>query len=641
MLKFSTNTRFYTDFITEFLSVLRCFVNLCRGIGLQNPGLSDDLNRLNQPPAATIRLQLERICTSPHLQASEKRIAFLKFIVEESLADRADKLKGYTVAVAVFGRDETFDAQSDPVVRLEARRLRRDLDSYYANAGSHDPVRISIPKGSYVPRFEWLNEGTPETTSLDHLQQLSPNSLAARENDTTFSSDEHHFGWLSKSKFAAILLISSMLVFLGWKLLNPTASSAIKAAGYAIEPSVLVLPFEALGNTEYSQSLAAGVSHELIANLMKFPGFRLYTLPGNKVINNAVQPGSKGWAPDQTTDATYIIRGSVRDSAMSVQLAVELLFAETGEVLLAEIFDRPLTPADLSEVQRELAGAIASRIGQPYGVISENLNRRLSNVAVSDAVSDMHSYVCVLRAFSYRRNFTQQEHGPVLECLQQAVQRDPQYSDAWAMLGWLHLDAGRFGFSGPENLTKEYDLAYEAASRAVALEPNNTLALKALSSVNHYLGRFAESEALARKALELNPYDPDTLAQLGWRLAARGNFTEGITLLEQAINRTASPPGWYFTLITINDYLSGNFENMLAHAQRSVVEGGSFGQALIAIANTKLGRREEARTALIELEKFELMADDPEGYLRRSGATDEIVDAMVTGLEEARQYTNL
>lgn len=119
---------------------------------------------------------------------------------------------------------------------------------------------------------------------------------------------------------------------------------------------------------------------------------------------------------------------------------------------------------------------------------------------------------------------------------------------------------------------KEYDLAYEAASRAVALEPNNTLALKALSSVNHYLGRFAESEA---------------------------------------------------------------------HAQRSVVEGGSFGQALIAIANTKLGLREEARTALIELEKFELMADDPEGYLRRSGATDENVDAMVTGLEEARQYTNL
>jgi hypothetical protein len=55
----------------------------------------------------------------------------------------------------------------------------------------------------------------------------------------------------------------------------------------------------------------------------------------------------------------------------------------------------------------------------------------------------------------------------------------------------------------------------------------------------------------------------------------------------------------------------------------------------MAIANTKLGHRENAMAALIELENFKPMAHDPEGYLRRSGATDEIVDAVVTGLEEA------
>lgn len=105
------------------------------------------------------------------------------------------------------------------------------------------------------------------------------------------------------NKSGDILLVSSLLVFLGWKLLNQAASIETKTTVYAIEPSVLVLPFEALGNTEYSQNLAVGVSHELIANLMRFPGFRLYTLPGNKVINSAMQSGPKGWAPDQTTSA--------------------------------------------------------------------------------------------------------------------------------------------------------------------------------------------------------------------------------------------------------------------------------------------------------------------------------------------------
>ncbi len=107
------------------------------------------------PSADDVRAELARILASAHFQASERRRAFLRFIVEETLAGRGDRLKGYAVAVSVFGRDETFDYQADPVVRLEARRLRRDLGSYYVDAGSHDRVRISIPKGSYVPHFEW------------------------------------------------------------------------------------------------------------------------------------------------------------------------------------------------------------------------------------------------------------------------------------------------------------------------------------------------------------------------------------------------------------------------------------------------------------------------------------------------------
>jgi hypothetical protein len=107
---------------------------------------------LRAPSKDDVQGELERILSSPRFQASEKRRAFLRYIVEETLSGRAERLKGYTIAVTVFGRDETFDSQADPVVRLEARRLRRDLDSYYVEAGSRDAVRISIPKGSYVQR---------------------------------------------------------------------------------------------------------------------------------------------------------------------------------------------------------------------------------------------------------------------------------------------------------------------------------------------------------------------------------------------------------------------------------------------------------------------------------------------------------
>ena len=73
--------------------------------------------------------------------------------MEQTLAGHADRLKGYTIATAVFERDASFDAQADPVVRTEAGRLRRALERYYLVAGQADPVLIEVPKGGYVPIF--------------------------------------------------------------------------------------------------------------------------------------------------------------------------------------------------------------------------------------------------------------------------------------------------------------------------------------------------------------------------------------------------------------------------------------------------------------------------------------------------------
>ena len=78
---------------------------------------------------------------------------FLRFVVEQTLEGNARQLKGFTIAKEVFGRDENFDAAHDPVVRIQAGRLRRAIERYYLVAGGHDPVRIDIPKGGYVPVF--------------------------------------------------------------------------------------------------------------------------------------------------------------------------------------------------------------------------------------------------------------------------------------------------------------------------------------------------------------------------------------------------------------------------------------------------------------------------------------------------------
>ena len=229
------------------------------------------------PSADDVRAELERLLSSARFQASERRRAFLRYIVEETLAGRADRLKGYTIAVSIFGRDETFDPQADPVVRLEARRLRRDLDSYYVDAGSHDAVRFSIPKGSYVPRFECHEALPPAAVSGE---EQTTRRVKAREDGV---SDEHDAGaGLARASRRNLLIAAAVatvvtVAAVGWLVV--TGTERIVAADNGRGPGVVVLPFEALGATDNSRYLASGISAELLGNLMRFPGFRLYSLP--------------------------------------------------------------------------------------------------------------------------------------------------------------------------------------------------------------------------------------------------------------------------------------------------------------------------------------------------------------------------
>jgi adenylate cyclase len=123
-------------------------------------GLSCDAS-FESPLAARalIERHLERVLASDAFDASERNRRFLRFIVEETINGRSDRLKGYTIAVAVFERGCEFDPQLDPVVRIEAGRLRRSLERYYLTDGARSEIRITIPKGRYVPEFERLRPG--------------------------------------------------------------------------------------------------------------------------------------------------------------------------------------------------------------------------------------------------------------------------------------------------------------------------------------------------------------------------------------------------------------------------------------------------------------------------------------------------
>jgi TolB-like protein/Flp pilus assembly protein TadD len=106
------------------------------------------VERLAPRPAGE---QLERILRSETFQKSDRLKRFLMFIVRETAAGRAAQLKEYVIGVQVFRKEDSFDPRTDPIVRVQARRLRAKLVRYYREEGQADPTLIELPKGGYAP----------------------------------------------------------------------------------------------------------------------------------------------------------------------------------------------------------------------------------------------------------------------------------------------------------------------------------------------------------------------------------------------------------------------------------------------------------------------------------------------------------
>lgn len=103
-------------------------------------------------PREEVLAELDRIVGSADFRASERNRRVLQYLVRCSLDGREGEISAYNIATRVYGRPASFNPYKDPIVRIEMARLRRDLELYYLKSGVRNPLRISVPKGRYLPK---------------------------------------------------------------------------------------------------------------------------------------------------------------------------------------------------------------------------------------------------------------------------------------------------------------------------------------------------------------------------------------------------------------------------------------------------------------------------------------------------------
>ena len=534
-----------------------------------------------QPTEAEIRAQLERILASQCFEQAGRSSTFLKFVTEQALAGQADRLKGYTIAIEVFGRPPDFDAQTDPLVRVEAGRLRRRLFEYYAVEGQADELRVTLPRGgyatvwSYAPRAAPPASGRPETPAAEPSAPTAPSRGKRRRR--------------LRSMLAAAVLLIALGFFAARELTPPHASSYptfAEALARNDRPPIVVLPFEDLSSHANLRRLADAITEETLLLLNAPELFVVATEPRGSTYRG----DSQATLPD-AVGAVYVLSGSVREGSAGIRVTARLVVGATGTQLWASAFDEPSSLRQSVSEQGLVARKLAA-VADPYGPIFE---AELARVATLPA-ERLRTRDCVVKYYDYRRSFDAAVYRSAVDCFEHATKIEPMRADAWA--GLASLLADRFAYlhgPTPADDRAALDRALEAARTALDIDGNSMLANLALARVQFFNGE--DFHRAAERTLALRPHNAEVLSVVGAALIFTGDTRRGIELTEQAIELVPKPPPPYHAILAMGAISEGRFGDALTAALKIDSPTWSEGYLVVAAAAGLAGRPDVAQRA--------------------------------------------
>jgi TolB-like protein/Tfp pilus assembly protein PilF len=366
-----------------------------------------------------------------------------------------------------------------------------------------------------------------------------------------------------------------------------TGSGKVRQEGFW----VAVLPFRARGADPSIETLAEGLTEEIITGLSRFTYLRViargttvaYTGDGRDIRSIGRELGAR-----------YVMEGSLRQAGPNCRLAVQLVDTVSGLNLWAETFDRAYRPDDIFALQDQLVPRIVSTVADQHGVLVHSM----SAVIRSKADADLTPHEAALCVFGFHERMTPDEHARIRIVLERAVEQAPDDSDCWAMLATVYTDEHMFGFNvRPDPLGR----AQQAARRAVELAPTSALASQALAQSLFFRRELQACRPVAERTIALNPMDGAISAFIGLLLALSGDWDRGVAAAEAARSLNPHFPGWYWLPPLFHAMHARDYHAAVAFAMRVNIPGYFFVSLTKAAALGHLGDREAAARELREL----------------------------------------
>lgn len=406
------------------------------------------------PARRDVETALERVLASSGFVDAGRLGPFLRHLVAQTLSADTSRLKESVLGVEVFQRPPDYDPRIDPIVRVEARRLRTRLEEYYAGPGASESVRICLPKGTYVPVFA-----------------LKTAPIARRK---------------LPSALAALLVLGAFGSWWFWG-----GAPRVVPGG----KSLAVFPFVNLSQDKENEYFSDGLTEELINAVSRVEGIR--------VAARSLTFQYKGKALDvreigRKLNVSSVLEGSVRRSGDRLRVTAQLINVGDGYQLWSHTYERH--EKDLFAVQEEIAQAIVNALRLRLGAPQKPL-------FVSRYTTNLAAYNLYLRARFQFNTFSKEGVLKSRDYLEQTLVAEPGYAPAHAMLATLHCLMGYYGL---ETAQQAWSKAKEHARRAIELDASLSQGHSALAFALGFLDwdwKGCERESL--RAIELDPASAD------------------------------------------------------------------------------------------------------------------------------------
>jgi TolB-like protein/Tfp pilus assembly protein PilF len=493
---------------------------------------------------AIIRSHLQEILASPVFEGGTRARQFLELVVEHALAGRYDELRERMIGAAMFGRPVNYDTANDAVVRVKASEVRKKLTQYYQTRKEVSPVRITLPPGSYAPKFSWEDQIVESPLPVTTESPIASEQPTAAQNSEAIRAKPLFLNRTRLVMFSVPVLL--ILVALGLYIANEERSKDLTGIH-----SIAVLPLQNLSGDPQREYFADAMTEELIAELGQLAALRVISRTSAMTYK-----GSKKTLPEIARElgVDAVVEGSVLPEGDRMRITAQLIDARTDRHLWAHTYDRSLKSVLTS--QGEVAQAIADEIkievtpeAQAHLARARPLNTDAQEL--------------------YLRGVQLQNQGDPRKSigyLLDANDKDPDYPPTHVALangyGWL-------GESGLLPYSEAFNKQKSEALKAIALDdtlPGGHAELAgALMNLNW---DWSSPEKQFARALELNPSSAPVHSQYAFFLIRLGRLNEAIAQAKISLQLDPVSSRTYTDLAFIY-YFAGQYDQALANLQKA------------------------------------------------------------------------